>query len=158
MLIHAHTLKTTKEDLDDLRGRYRQADQDEALAALALPVEAALDLYFVSERHMQTVFIRGNPEAVFGTDPFPQDPKQAVIWMVGTDELTRSPRIPLQFSKLVVKVASEQFVRLTNFVDARNTTHIRWLSYMGFQFTHIHPEFGAAGLPFLEFEKTRCVS
>jgi hypothetical protein len=150
--------RTTKSDLDDLRGRYRQEDRAEAEAATGIPLEAALDLYLAARMDMTTAFHRGKPEAIFGFEPLPGFPEQAMCWMVGTDAITSNPRVLVRLSRYVLRVAAAPYSRITNVIDARNEVHIKWLAWMGFKFTHIHHEFGAAGLPFLEFEKTRCAS
>ena len=42
---------------------------------------------------------------------------------------------------------------LFNFVDARNTTHVKWIKYMGFSIIQEHATFGVEGRLFYEFAK-----
>jgi len=81
------------------------------------------------------------PEGKFGT-----------VWLLGTDEIfTHASRDFLRLSKEWLSEVSAPFESVGNLVDARNTVHIRWLEWLGFEFIGVQSEFGVEKRPFLEF-------
>ena len=74
--------------------------------------------------------------------------------MLGTQAMfddDKDRRTFLRQSKEMLRELHQQFILLFNEVDARNTTHIRWLRWMGFIFVRYRPNYGAEGRPFYEF-------
>ncbi len=79
-------------------------------------------------------FINGQMAALFGVGPCGDDqPGVGVPWMVGTDILTRYPKIFLQTCRPYVEQMKGSYPMLANMVHAENEKSIRWLEWLGFQ-------------------------
>lgn len=88
------------------------------------------------------------------------DPEQAdagLIWMVGTREIDRRPLEFLRASRAWMAGEGRShepgWARLHNIVDARNTRHMDWLCWLGFEIDPEPQPHGADGLPFHGFHK-----
>jgi hypothetical protein len=137
-------------DCESLAPRLRKEDAAEALAASGIPAEYALKFARLHADPM-VVDISGTPEMIFGLKPI--DAVEARPWMLGTS-VAFTPkwrRTFLHASRIAVEEWQKRFPLLHNFIDARNTTHKRWLSWLGFHFIARHEHYGPFGLPFYEF-------
>ncbi|HWU70748.1 MAG TPA: hypothetical protein VN017_05280 [Pseudoxanthomonas sp.] len=100
-----------------------------------------------------TGMVDGKPVCMFGVSPFSILSGMGAAWMIGSKELNRLSvqKELLRLSRPVVASMRDQFPALLyNFVDQRNTSAIRWLRWLGFQFDDPIP-YGVDGLPFLPF-------
>ena len=68
-------------------------------------------------------------------------------------EDTRDKRDFLRQSRIELKKVHKEFPVLFNYIDARNTVHLRWLKFMGFTIIKKLEIFGYEGRPFYEFVK-----
>lgn len=78
-----------------------------------------------------------------------------VPWLLGSDAFFREVgtfRLHRQALEWLKRM-HEDFPYLVNVVDSRNVSAIQWLSRLGFEFTALHPRYGAAQLPFIQFER-----
>lgn len=57
-----------------------------------------------------------------------------IPWLLASDELVKHSITFLRCSYSIVMLMLAYYPILTNHVDARNTTHIRWLKWCGFYF------------------------
>ena len=74
------------------------------------------------------------------------------IWMLCTPAILD---FPLTFAREAKRFIDNRTERvLWNYVDKRNTTHIKLLKFLGFRFLEEIP-FGPNQLPFIRFEKCR---
>ena len=67
----------------------------------------------------------------------------AIVWLLASEDLKKD--IPLRFlrhSKGVVEIFQKRYRVLYNFIDARNTLHIKWLKWCGFTFIQKHYDYG----------------
>ena len=99
----------------------------------------------------------GKPVCMFGASPFSIMGGMGSAWMIGSAALDRKSvqKDLLRLSVPVVDYMQAQFPALLyNFVDARNTAAIRWLRWLGFQFSDPIP-YGVDGLPFLPFYRRK---
>lgn len=143
-------------DAYDLVPRLRQADLNEIQAAsgrdpLSVLREGA-------ERSVPSCTILGNNGYVAGMFGVVPEGDFGRIWMFGSVELLHPP-LRRQFIKecpAFVKVMERPYLAIGNYIDERNTVHIRWLRWLGFIFIHRHAHYGFEQRPFLEFIK--CVS
>lgn len=79
------------------------------------------------------------------------------IWMMSTPDV-EDPKVRWPFLRncrgIVNFIQEEFFPVLTNVVDCRNTLHIRWLQWMGFEFLREIPEYGHENRPYLHFYRS----
>ena len=100
-----------------------------------------------------TGLYEGEPACMFGAWPFSALGGMGAAWMIGSRVLERhgAQRDLLRLSRPVVDYMRDQYPTLLyNFVDERNTSAIRWLRWLGFEFAEAIP-YGVDGLPFLPF-------
>lgn len=72
-------------------------------------------------------------------------------WLLGTDAIIEARWQFLRESRKWLDVVSDGYDYLTNHVHSRNTVHVRWLKWLGFEFgpDHVYP----SGETFHEFYK-----
>jgi hypothetical protein len=142
-------------DAIDMAPRLRVEDMAEIAAASGRPPVEALGEGFACSRPCFTVEYNGRPAAMFGVVPSPDTefPRLGVVWLLGTDAVRVFGRPFLRHSREWLVRACEGYDVVGNFVDERNTAHVRWLKWLGFTFLKRHEHFGRLGLPFMEFVK-----
>lgn len=94
----------------------------------------------------------GELMCLFGAMPIELMGNAAVPWLIGTTTLNRHPGALTRGAMTYLAQIAQQYPRLFNYVDARNTPSIRWLSRLGFAVDPPAP-FGVEGLPFHRFHK-----
>lgn len=134
----------------DLGRRLRQADQDEVMAACGMTGEDALILAVAHAKRADAWFKGDRLIAISGISGTLIDQSVGVIWMLGSDEIDRLPKLLMKGQRQYVRDLLKGHDMLLNFVDNRNIKAHRWLRWLGFQVGEPKP-FGAAGLPFRPF-------
>lgn len=132
----------------------RRADVDEVWAAGHVTPLAALRRSLAASRDAGAGFIDGQIACAFGVAPATVLGASGCPWMLGSDLIEQHAVGFLRRSAVVVARWKQDYDRLANFVDARNTRAIEWLRWLGFT---IHPaaEYGEERLPFHLFDWTR---
>ena len=69
---------------------------------------------------------------LFGAAPYNLLDNKASPWLLGTTHLGRYSKTLTRVAQAYIAEIREQFPRLENYVDARNTPSIRWLKRVGF--------------------------
>jgi len=134
----------------------RAADRQECIAHIGLPPEKFLPgMVALCELSFAQCANDGRCIGLFGAHPMPGFDDVGQIWMVATDEMLQYSRQLLREGGTWIDRLHERFHVLTNLVDARNTTHIRWIKWSGFTLLATQPHYGAAGIPFIEFVKVK---
>lgn len=93
----------------------------------------------------------GEVGGIWGTQPVFGCPDIGWVWMLFTPLLWEHRWDFAINCRSYLPQAFEHYPVLTNYVDERNTLHVKWLRYMGATFTNRIERFGAEGRPFLEF-------
>lgn len=101
-----------------------------------------------------TALLDGEPVAMFGVSAG-DAPGEGCPWMVGTTALAtlRARKDVLRISRAAIAEFQSLFPVLRNAVDARNTTAIAWLRWLGFTVGTPEP-IGVGGAPFCHFVRT----
>lgn len=134
----------------------READKAELKALYGLDPRPALGLACTLSHpeSLRTVATdEGQLVAIFGSAIHPQDSRVGCVWMVGSDLITKHSKEFLKITPDLVKTASEPYEIVYNYIDMRNTTHLRWLKYAGFTFGHTSQTVSHDGSPFQFFWK-----
>lgn len=87
--------------------------------------------------------VDGLPAVVFGVA------QGGVIWLVGTDAISRAPLGILRLARRIVPAFLDTYGVLHNVADIRNSLHLRWLKLLGFTFG---PLVDVRGQPFRQFQ------
>lgn len=141
--------RATPADAVDLAPRLRRSDVEEIWAASASGPNDALLRAVEAGGWAGTV--DGQVEAIFGVAPLTLLGGVGCIYLLGSDAIERHAVPFLRLSRRYVGAMREDYAVLTNWVDARNETSIRWLRWLGFAIMSPAP-FGPFGLPFHRFE------
>lgn len=125
----------TERDILYVAHHLRDADRDELIAAAGYVPPQDILKAGVSISYAPGVAIGpGNrPWCIFGVVPdggLMTDTGQ--IWLLGTDDIAHNAVAFTQASMGYIECVREQFPRLGNWVDVRNTAAIRWLKRLGF--------------------------
>ncbi len=92
----------------------------------------------------------GNLTCVFGVVPMSLVGVTGIPWLLGSVEIERYRRPFLRRNRAMIDRWLADFPVLTNVVDARNTTSIRWLRWLGFRLGE-PALMGVHGEPFIPF-------
>lgn len=92
------------------------------------------------------------PLLVYGVSPSEDQKGLGVCWMMGTTHIPRHARGIISFARGEIASWLKEYRGVYNFVDTRNTVHVRWLKFMGFSFGGTMP---VNGVDFRLFYKTR---
>ncbi len=129
--------------------RMRQADRDEIAAASGRSPGSALVFSLRKSSAAWTAIVDGQPEVMFGVGDINILAGVGAPWLLGTDAVEKHY---IQFLRKSVSFRDQLLARysvLRNFVDARNKASIRWLKWLGFQFSE---PIDFRGHPFFMFE------
>lgn len=151
------TRPATLADAKRVAERLREADRQEVLAAGGVDPRIVLPSYVLEGREVYAAGLAedGLAEILWGVDPIPYCDNAAVVWMLSTDRLYDYPVEFVVRAKEGFEQLHQRFELLTNFIDARNERHIKWLKWLGFKFLRRIERFGVQSLPFYEFASYR---
>ncbi len=141
---------TTTDHVVDLALDMRQEDQDEIWAAAHFtPWEALVSSIRLTDE-TYTGLADGKVLCIFGIGTASLMSNIGVPWMLSANLVAKHTRAWARGSKVVFKHMAKGTDRLENCVDARYTSAVRWLAWLGFT---IHPAepFGMDQLPFHKF-------
>ena len=143
------TFEPLKPEHSRIAAHLRQADIDEINTLNGLPPGVAVAYSIANSEKGAAVFIDGELCAVFGIS-------RGVIWLVGTDEISRHPVAFYRTSRRIFRKLNNGYSKLENFVDARNKPYLRWLQWLGFD---ISPPLHGGGCSFHHavWEAKKCV-
>ncbi len=131
----------------------RRPDVEEVMAQSGLtPHQSLLYSFFMSKPCMTIVGRHGRAIGMWGV--VPDGSTAGRIWMLGRCEMLTDVADKWEFlrqSRIHLADLQSKYPVLFNFVDARNTVHLRWLRWMGFTFINQHDDFGPQQRTFYEF-------
>jgi hypothetical protein len=125
---------STLEDVRIISQNLRQDDIYECSAINQTPYIALLNSFIYTDEGY-TVTIDDIPVGIFGISKYRVPNKRAIIWFLGTDEMTTIPFFFVREGKKYINRWLQQYDILFNVVSTRNTTHIKWLMCLGAEFS-----------------------
>ncbi len=136
-------------DCYEIAENIREADRREILAMSgAEPLEAMVSSFMCSDEP-RTILAGDTPVAMFGAGFV--EPGVGMGWLMGTDGIHDIPMQFLRETKYELEQLHDTYEMLFNYVDERNTVHVKWLRWLGFKFINRHEQFGVENRPFFEF-------
>lgn len=143
--------ETTLEDIKFLAPNLRKADYEECLAATGRePYGVLAEGLDWGDQNYTMVAPTGIPVGLLGVGKSIIEDAGS-IWLCATDDIVKYQMTFLRHSKQVLKELQQDYLALHNYVDARNSLHIKWLKWMGFTFINRFERFGVEQRPFYEF-------
>lgn len=150
-MVHLSTVPATQSHVRDLAPRVRASDCAEVWATGRHTPAEALRLSVDVSVASVAALADGVPFAIFGVAARSLMSDTGVPWLLGSDDLVTHRRPFLRHGRVFVSAMLDIFPHLENYVDARNTTSIEWLRWLGFDILPAEP-FGVYRLPFHRFE------
>jgi hypothetical protein len=142
---------TTVDDITYIAPRLRTADHQECLAATGRePLGVLMESLEIGAKTLTMRSPTGQRVGLLGVVQSPI-PEAGAIWLCATDDIYQWQMTFLRQSKLVLPKLQANYLALYNYVDARNTVHLKWLKWMGFTFINKHEHFGVEQRLFYEF-------
>ncbi len=142
-----HFRLATIKDLKYLAPRLRFEDKREILSTAGmLPYNALYYSYLKSAIVFTIVNDKKEPVGIFGVTV------SGAIWLLATDKLKEIQFAFLKENKKVIDFLNTKYKILWNFVDSRNSLHIKWLKWCGFKFIN-KKKYGVLNEPFYEVIK-----
>lgn len=146
--------RAVPEDVFDLAPRVREVDREEIFAGWGIDPETGLRVSVALSSHAWAGEIDGQLACLFGVAPYSILTGEGLPWFVASDEIENNQMLFLRRCGPVVKRMAAIYPHLSNWVDARNTTAINWLEWLGFALDDPQP-WGYLQLPFHRFEMKR---
>lgn len=149
--------RASLEDIAHVANNLLPEDRAEVEAISGLIPEIALPSSWHPSREMYVGGLAddvGNPGVAWGVDPVMGVPDVGQVWLLATPMV---PANPVEFTVQLRKSWREihdKYEFLTNYADARNERHLRFLKWLGCYFVRTIP-LGPYGLPFIEFLSVR---
>ncbi|MBP2312989.1 hypothetical protein [Azospirillum soli] len=145
----------TAEHAAHLAPRLRKADVEEIAASSGRTPIESLQCSVASSAESYAVISDGQPIAIFGVVSIVDG--VGFPWLMGSDELSQYPEAFIKSCMPVIEFFHGRFPVLTGMIDARNTLHLRWLEWCGFELVQRHPDFGVGGVDFWQFRRVHHV-
>jgi|TARA_R110002167_G_C12706946_1_gene654977 hypothetical protein len=133
----------------------RESDKEELAAGSGhKPIPALLDSLYVSDKDMVfAVLYDSKPVAMFGCNKLTDEIGGA--WLLATDGIYSNKRDFIVKSREMMDLFHTRYPYLTNFIDTRNTTSIKWLESMGWVTIQRIKEYGVGKKPFVQMLSNR---
>ena len=139
----------TEDDVLALHDRLRPEDEAEVKAACGHSPMKSL-LHGLQHGKCWTVEYEGRPAAMFGVIKSTLDPTIGYVWLLGSPDIDEFPVTFLRQSEQWLLTAAEGYEVLTNYVDCRNSVHLKWLRWLGFALGRVIDKFGVEERPFVQ--------
>jgi hypothetical protein len=121
----------TYEDCLTLAPVLRKEDKDEVWASGRHLPEEALIRCLRTTPNTKVGVVDGEIICMFGVSPA-KDMRIGIPWMLGSDGIKKISKEFLRRNRDALDEVSIGYSTLINYVWSKNTTHIRWLKWMGF--------------------------
>lgn len=119
------------EDIDLIAANMRQDDAMECRARGHEPRESLVAGYAISSIALTVSLHDGTPIAMFGVVNSGVD--VGACWLLGTPAIEKHRIEFLRNSRKWIDVLHAQYPTLWSWVDVRNSLHLRWLKWLGFE-------------------------
>jgi hypothetical protein len=143
-------------DIEHLAANLRAADREELYACSGTRDYLSLLAYSVAQSEHVLVGCTpdGEPGAAFGVTTVSLLSNIGCPWMLGTERAGLFKRSLVAGGRAYTAAMLQQYARLENLVDARNTAAVAWLRRCGYTIGSARPH-GPLGLPFHHFRIER---
>lgn len=120
------------EDASAIAPHLRDADKNEITASSGPNHETAIVYSILSSDAWTVCLPDGTPICIYGVGDDSRD-GMGIPWMIGTNEMIKHRKALIRDArKWIEGKLQDHYLILYNYVDGRNTAHIKWLHHMGF--------------------------
>ena len=141
----------TEDDIPLVAPRLREADRNEVLAVTGVAPELSLrGMVQAADQAFALCTEDGTPQGLLGVTSVSGLEDAGYVWLLFTDALYDHRIEFLRRCREWLSILHTTHPLLLNYVDERNTVHVKWLRWLGFTILRRVP-YGAEGRPFLEF-------
>jgi len=143
---------TDVNDVKFLSKNLRKEDIDEIKAnSNSNPYHALYTGYKYSHLPLTIMNDENIPVMILGV--IPHGKNLGMIWLLSSPEIKNISMPFLRNCRGVLDLFHKSYPVLYNYIDARNTVHVNWLRWLGFNFIKVHQQFGYEKRKFIEFVK-----
>lgn len=134
----------------------READKREIAASTGVdPLSALQSSFCISTEVYLACRPDDTPLAIFGIGPNSSDAGVGIPWMVGTEEMIHYAIPLVRDARRWVDHQLTTYLYLTNYVDSRNSVHLKWLRHIGFYIDETPQYIGVdTSVPFYQFHRS----
>jgi len=156
-MIYGHP--TTPDRAHEIADDLRQSDKDEVWASGGYDPLTALKRSMEASETPMGIFNDHGLVGAFGV-VHSGAPLVGIVWLLATPAIERGSDALcfLRESRKHIDRMNHEFPVLTNFVDERNTSSLRWLTWLGARFPARHERHGYEQRPFWKFVRTRTMN
>lgn len=151
MTVKREVVTATFDHATELVARIRSADREE-VEALGVTVERAVE--HGVRRHAYAFLADGDVVCIGGLDQACLFSKEAHPWMLSSTAMAGNEFFFAKHSRRLIKHWMEHYDKLSNVVDARYISSVRWLEWCGFTIYPSGP-MPPRGVPFHYFEMVK---
>ncbi|MCG7949118.1 MAG: DUF2833 domain-containing protein [Candidatus Thiodiazotropha taylori] len=129
----------TDDDIPELVANLRVADMRELRALSSKPYPEIVKTSIKVSTEAYTLRVDDQLLCIFGMGVLSIASLEGAPWMIGTEAINQHRRAFLEASKEVSTSMLKRYAYLRQFVDVRNTLAVRWLKWLGFEFSDPMP-------------------
>jgi hypothetical protein len=111
-----------QEDIREVEGATGMTPFESLMVSLSLPGDV-----YVAYLGEEGSSGRGKPFAAFGCS-------EGTVWLLCTEEVSKAKITTFKVAREYIQHWLEQYGRLENYADCRNTLHLSWIKAIGFTF------------------------
>lgn len=148
---------STMADVEPVAKGLRMEDIREIKAASGNDPVATLSLGVLYSEHCWTMYSGDDDHlGMLGLHPDSDRPLFGYVWLLATDRLLKHQHEFLRECRTgpYLDLLHSYYPVLHNYADERNTVHLKWLKWMGFEFNEVVP-LGVEQRPFVHFIRIR---
>ncbi|MFM0151447.1 hypothetical protein [Paraburkholderia sediminicola] len=150
-MLDSQVVPATLEHAIAMAPRMREADRAECWALARLTPLEALEVSVQTAVYAWTWLVDGEPACMFGVGARSMIGDTGTPWLLSTDLVAKYPMPFLRGYRTYLQKMRAIYPHLSNVVDARYTTCVRWLGWLGFKVYDPVP-MGPDGVLFHRFE------
>lgn len=127
---NADVVETTLDHVEELSQTMRQEDRDEIWHLARLSPKEALLMSFEASTYSRTILLDGRVVAIFGCG---RAGEVGVPWLLASPLLLKIKKSFLRECREFLEEMFTGYSVLTNVAWSKNTVHIQWLRWLGFE-------------------------
>jgi hypothetical protein len=150
--MRGYVIPAKAEHIIEIACNIREHDRREINAATNIGIMQAIYRSYRLSTSCYTGMVDDKPAIIFGVAPISVLSGVGAPWLIGTDGVDKVKRQFILECRTYLLSMGNTYPELRNYVDVRNNTSIRWLKWLGFEFSE-PVEYGVNGELFYPFAR-----